>query len=127
MGLILFPGDGDASSPDVSWSYGGFAAFRARLAQAEGFTLSEMRGFGGERPWGDVPTALKPLLDRPDDGGGELSAAECATILPRLDAITDQWRHQADDPLLRQHTDDARQLAVVLRLCVEKDVGLVFL
>ncbi|WP_328839049.1 hypothetical protein [Streptomyces europaeiscabiei] len=42
MGLILFPGDGDTSSPDVSWSYSGFAAFRRRLTRAEGFTLSEM-------------------------------------------------------------------------------------
>jgi len=80
VGLILYPGDGDTSSPDVAWSYRGFAAFRGRLAQAEGFTLSEMWGFGGELPWSDVSTTLKPLLDRPDDGGGELSAAECAAI-----------------------------------------------
>ncbi|MFE1444387.1 hypothetical protein [Streptomyces sp. NPDC058739] len=127
MGLVLFPGDGDTSSPDVSWSYGGFAVFRARLAQAEGFTLSEMWGFGGERPWSDVSTTLKPLLDRPDDGGGELSPAECAAILPRLDAIANQWQKQVDDPLLQQHTDDARQLTVVLRLCIERDVELRFL
>lgn len=127
MGLILFPGDEDTSSPDVAWSYSGFAAFRARLAQAEGFTLSEMRGFGGERPWSDVSTTLKPLLDRPDDDGGELSAAECTAILPRLDAITGQWQKQPDGPLLQQHTDDARQLTVVLRLCIEKDVELHFL
>ncbi|MDX3642239.1 hypothetical protein P1P70_23055 [Streptomyces sp. MB09-02B] len=124
---MLFPGDGDTSGPDVGWSYGGFAAFRARLAQAEGFTLSDMWGFGGERPWNDVSTPLKPLLDRPDDGGGELSAAECAAMLARLDAITDEWRRQADDPLLRQHAEDAGQLAVVLRRCVEKGVGLLFL
>lgn len=35
MGLILFPGDGDTTSPDVAWSYTGFNAFRHRLAQAE--------------------------------------------------------------------------------------------
>jgi hypothetical protein len=127
VGLILFPGDGDTSSPDVAWSYSGFAVFRARLAQVEGFTLSEMRGFGGKRPWSDVSTTLKPLLDRPDDGGGELSATECAAILPRLDAITDRWQRQADDLLLQQHTEYARQLTIVLRLCIEKDVELHFL
>ncbi|MEU8782574.1 hypothetical protein [Streptomyces sp. NPDC048637] len=35
MGLNLFPGDGDISSPDVAWSYTGFSAFRERLARAE--------------------------------------------------------------------------------------------
>ncbi len=27
-GLMLFPGDGDATSPDVSWSCTGFHMFR---------------------------------------------------------------------------------------------------
>ncbi|MHC5699884.1 hypothetical protein OTC26_000250 [Streptomyces tirandamycinicus] len=73
MGLVLFPGDGDNSSPDVSWSYSGFAAFRRRLAETEGFVLCEMRGFGGRRPWSEVSTALEPLLDHPDDGGDDLA------------------------------------------------------
>lgn len=125
MGLILFPGDGNTSSPDVAWSYGGFAAFRGQLAKAEGFALSEMRGFGGDRPWSDVSTSLEPLLDRPDDGGGELSPTECAALLPRLEAIVDRWRNEADVP--RAHCDAAQQLMVVLRLCVAKDVELLFL
>ncbi len=33
MGLMLFPGDGDTSSPDVAWSYSGFAAFRQQLGR----------------------------------------------------------------------------------------------
>ena len=125
MGLTLFPGDGDTSSPDVAWSYSGFAAFRQELAQAEGFALSEMRGFGGDRPWSDVSTSLEPLLNRPDNGGGELSPSECAAILPRLEAIVDQWRTEADAP--RAHINAAQQLTVVLRLCVSKDVELLFL
>ncbi|WP_329301651.1 hypothetical protein OG410_28025 [Streptomyces sp. NBC_00659] len=127
MGLILFPGDGDTASPDVAWSSTGFNAFRRRLTQAEGFVLDEMRGFGGERPWSDVSTTLEPFLDRPDDGGGELSTAECTAFLPRLEAITGEWRAQAADPLLQQHIEDARQLALVLRLCIRKDVELLFL
>ncbi|KAB1978622.1 hypothetical protein [Streptomyces triticiradicis] len=127
MGLVLFPGDGDNSSPDVSWSYSGFAAFRQRLAETEGFALSEMWGFGGERPWTQVSTALEPLLDHPDVGGDDLSPAECASILARLEAITDQWAQEDSDQLLQQHIEDARQLASVLRLCIEKDVPLAFL
>ncbi|MFE5111944.1 hypothetical protein [Streptomyces sp. NPDC056663] len=127
MGLVLFPGDGDTSSPDVSWSYSDFAAFRRRLAETEGFVLSEMWGFGGERPWSEVRTALAPLLDHPDVGGDDLSPAECVSILVRLEAITDQWARESSAQRLQQHIEDARQLAGVLRLCIEKDVPLAFL
>ncbi|GAA2621897.1 hypothetical protein [Streptomyces tubercidicus] len=127
MGLVLFPGDGDNSSPDVSWSYSGFAAFRRRLAETEGIILSEMWGFGGERPWSEVSTALEPLLDHPDDGGDDLSPAECASMMVRLGAITDQWAREGSDRFLQQHIEDARQLAGVMRLCIEKGVPLAFL
>ncbi|MEV5205393.1 hypothetical protein [Streptomyces sp. NPDC053720] len=127
MGLVLFPGDGDTSSPDVSWSYSGFAAFRRCLAETEGFVLSEMWGFGGARRWSEVSTALEPLLDHPDVGGDDLTSAECASILVRLEAITDQWAREGIDQRLQQHIEDARQLAIVLRLCIEKDVPLAFL
>ncbi|MDH6455716.1 MULTISPECIES: hypothetical protein [unclassified Streptomyces] len=125
MGLTLFPGDGDTSSPDICWSYSGFAAFRQQLAKAEGFALSEMCGFGGARPWSDVSTSLEALLDHPDDGGGDLSPTECAALVPRLEAIVDQWQNEAHVP--RAHIDAAQQLTVVLRLCVAKDVELLFL
>jgi hypothetical protein len=127
MGLVLFPGDGDKSSPDVSWSYGRFDTFRQRLAQAEGFSLSEMWGFGGDRPWSEVSTVLEPLLDHSDVGGDDLTPADCAVILPRLEAITDHWAQAGDDSLLHQHIEDARRLATVLRLCIEKHVPLLFL
>ncbi|MFH0173279.1 MULTISPECIES: hypothetical protein [Streptomyces] len=127
MGLTLFPGDGNTRSPDVAWSYTGFNAFRERLARAEGFVLSAMWGFGGDRPWSDLSTCLEPLLDHPDDGGDPLSAAECAGILPRLEAVIGQWLLEPTEPLLQQHIEDARQLAVVLRLCIDKDVELCFL
>ncbi|WP_191971810.1 hypothetical protein [Streptomyces luteolifulvus] len=127
MGLVLFPGDGDTTSPDASWSCSGFAAFRRRLAQAEGFTLSEMWGFDGERPWSDVSTVLEPLLDHPDVGGDDLSPADCAAILPRLETITDQWAQDGDDTLHHEHIEKGRQLATVLRLCIEKNVPLCFL
>ncbi|MFE7614100.1 hypothetical protein [Streptomyces sp. NPDC057496] len=127
MGLTLFPEDGDLSSPDVSWSCTGFSAFRKRLAQAEGFSLPEMWGFGGNRPWSDISTTLEPLLDHPDAGGDNLSTADCAAMLPRLQAIIGEWLEEPDEPLLQQHIQNARQLMAVLRFCVDESVELVFL
>jgi len=126
LGLVLFPGDDDASSPDVSWSYTGFGVFRRWLAQAEGFVLDEMRGFGGQRPWTDVVTTLVPLLDHPDDDGPGLTPAQCAEILPRLREIADQSQGGQGDVLLQRHRDDARRLALVLQCCIDRDVDLVF-
>ncbi|WP_413800174.1 hypothetical protein [Streptomyces iranensis] len=126
MGLVLFPGDDNVTSPDVSWSYTGFTVFREWLAQAEGFTLAEMHGFGGDRPWSSVSTTLAPLLDHPDDDAPDLTPAQCAAILPRLEAIIDQRQHDGSDPVLQRHTDDARQLVAVMRFCLNKDVALIF-
>jgi hypothetical protein len=126
MGLVLYPGDGDVSSRDVSWSYGGFSAFRTWLAQAEGFALAEMYGFGGDRPWSGISTTLEPLLHHPDDAGPDLTPAQCAAMLPRLEAIIDQQRDDTDSTV-RSHVDDARQLVAVMKLCLDKGVDLVFL
>ncbi|MFE5624610.1 hypothetical protein ACFQ8S_21345 [Streptomyces virginiae] len=127
MGLVLFPGDGDNSSPDVSWSYSSFAAFRRRLAETEGFVLSEMWGFGGERPWSDVSTALEPLLDHPDDSGDDLSPAECASFVAGVVANTYLWAGVGGHHHHKNHMAYARLVGGVLRLCVEKDVPLAFL
>lgn len=86
-----------------------------------------MWGFGGDRRWSDVSTALEPLLDHPDVGGDDLATAECAAMLPRLNEIISQWLEEPGDPILQQHIQDARQLAVVLRFCVDEGVELVFL
>ncbi|WP_329331531.1 hypothetical protein OG866_02070 [Streptomyces sp. NBC_00663] len=126
MGLDLFPGDGDISSPDVEWSYTGFGVFRRWLARAEGFELDEMDGFGGQAPWGDVPTTLAPLLNHPDDDGPDLTPVQCAAILPRLREVADRPQEVTVDPLVQRHIDDTRQLVVVLQHCVEKNVPLVF-
>ncbi|WP_308402310.1 hypothetical protein [Streptomyces telluris] len=81
MGLMLCPADEEAASPDISWSYYGFNLFREWLAQTEGLLPREMVGFGGNRPWSSVTTTLTSLLDHPDDDG-DLSAAQCAAMLP---------------------------------------------
>lgn len=126
MGLVLFPGDDDVSSPDISWSYSGFAAFRSWLAQTEGLTLADKHGFGGDLPWSSVTTTLAPLLDHLDDDGPDLTPAQCAAMLPRLETITDQWQHDDSDPALGRRIDDARQLVAVMKLCLDKDVELIF-
>lgn len=126
MGLMLYPADGEVTSPDVEWSYRGFAEFRQWLAQAEGFDLDEMYGFGGDRQWNSVTTVLEPLLDHPDDGVSEFTPAQCAAMLPRLEAIVERRRHDGSDPVLRRHLADARRLVVVMRLCLDKHVELYF-
>nr|WP_226487526.1 hypothetical protein [Streptomyces parvulus] len=126
MGLMLFPGDDDVASPDVSWSYTGFSMFRKWLAQAEGFTLTEMNGFGGGRQWHSVSTTLAPLLNHPDDDGPDLTPTQCAAMLPRLEAILDQQQSDDSAPVIRRRIEDVRQLITVLRFCVNKDVELIF-
>ncbi|MER5257157.1 hypothetical protein [Streptomyces sp. NPDC002855] len=126
MGLVLFPGDDDVTGPDVSWSYTGFSMFRSWLARAEGFGLSEMCGFGGDRPWSSVSTTLAPLLNHADDDGPDLTPAQCAAMLPRLEAIIGQRQHDDSDLVLRRRIDDTCQLVTVLKICSNKDVGLVF-
>ncbi|MFE5082001.1 hypothetical protein [Streptomyces mirabilis] len=120
MGLVLFPGDDDISSPDLLWSYTGFGLFWRWLAQAEGFAPDETHGFGGQRPWNHVSTTLASLLIHPDDDGPDLTPIYCAAILPRLLEIADQSQEGSADPCLQRHIDDARQLVVVPQLCIEK-------
>ncbi|WP_030460538.1 hypothetical protein [Kitasatospora sp. NRRL B-11411] len=125
MGLCLFPGDGDVTSPDLSLSCTSFHRFRQRLAQAEGFELSQMQRFGGDRLWSDVSTTLEPLLDHPDDDG-ELSAAQCGAVIPRLEQIAARWEADGGDAVMQQHIDYCHQLVVVMKFCVAEDVELIF-
>ncbi|XMN04819.1 hypothetical protein ACK8N7_01580 [Streptomyces griseobrunneus] len=125
VGLMLLPGGGDVTSPDVSWSYTGFHMFRQWLADTEGFTLTEMRGFGGDRAWSSVSTPLTPLLDHVDDDGF-LTTAQCAAMLPRLEAIIDQLRPEDSDLVLLRRVDDTRQLVTVMQYCLDTGVELHF-
>ncbi|MEU9115448.1 hypothetical protein AB0D04_27605 [Streptomyces sp. NPDC048483] len=106
MGLVLFPGDGDTNSPDVSWSYTGFSVFRRWLAQAEEFALDDMHGFGGQRPWNDASTTLAPLLNHPDDDGPDLTPIQCLMIRGCGVAQAKPW--EVDDELWAVHAAPRR-------------------
>lgn len=128
MGLCLYALDGDATGPDACWSYGSFAEFRRRLAEAEGFVLGDMWGFGGDRQWEEISTSLEPFLNHPDDHSKDIAPEDCAAILPRLENILEQWVSMADseEDLADRHIEDARNLVTVLRICVSKGVVLAF-
>jgi hypothetical protein len=70
--------------------------FRLWLADTEGFTLAEMRGFGGDRAWSSVSTKLTPLLDHADDDGFSrpLNAQPCCP----------DWRRSSISSALRTAT-----------------------
>jgi hypothetical protein len=99
--------------------------FRKWLARVEGFALAEMDGFGGDRQWSSVSTTLAPLLNHPDDEG-DLTPAQCAAMLPRLEEILNQRESDDSDPVLRRRIEDVSELVTVLRVCVDEDVELLF-
>lgn len=80
----------DFNNSDAHWAYSGFMRFRSRLAEHEGFSLADMQGFDGSRPWDEITTAIKPLLDH-SDCDGELTPEECAQVAPRLREILATW------------------------------------
>ncbi len=88
----------DFSHTDAHWAYSGFGRFRDALAKHEGFNLDDMVGFGGDRAWDTVTTALKPLLDH-SDCDGEISPEDCATVAPRLREVIDAiWPEGVIEP-----------------------------
>ncbi|MFC9431114.1 hypothetical protein [Streptomyces sp. NPDC056987] len=138
MGLCLFPGDGETDGPDACFSYREFASFRRRLASGEGFSLDGMQGFGGDASWSEVTTVLEPLLNHPDDHGRNFSSQECRLILPRLEDVLSDWVRAADsnsEPREigenqnqnQNQIRELRDLVVVLRVCVQKNVEMCFM
>lgn len=103
----------------AQWSYTGFNAFRARLAREEGLDLHLMHGFGGDMPWDETVTPLRPLLDH-SDCDGDLSPEECAQIAPRLTEICQSWENVefGDDPQLYYDRSNGLLLAEEMRRAV---------
>lgn len=116
MGVRFHPGD-------ASWSYGGFADFRRRLASAEGINLLHMQGFGGHEPWelpnGTPRTALAPFLNH-SDCEGYLDGYDCASVWPRLHEIIGGW------PADEYDSRNGYELIKAMRHCAEHGCALVF-
>ena len=88
MGVDIFPSG-------AQWSYMGFAAFRKKLAQADGIDLKQMYGYvANGKSWtgfdGENITPLAPLLNH-SDCDGFLQPYECEEVLPRLNQIISTW------------------------------------
>ena len=83
MGLDIRPGG-------ASWSYRGFMNFRRNLAAEDGIDLDTMNGFGGNKSWDTVTSALEPLLDH-SDCDGYIDSYDCETMIPRLRRVSQQW------------------------------------
>lgn len=67
------------------------------------------------------------MLNHPNDDGPDLTPAQCAAMLPLLEATLDQQRQSDDsDPGIRRRIEDVRELITVLRFCLDKDVELIF-
>ncbi|MFI2241718.1 hypothetical protein [Streptomyces chrestomyceticus] len=62
----------------------------------------------------------------PADDDGDLTAAQCAAMLPRLEAIIGERPHTADGPVLQRRIEDVRQLIDVMKYCVDQDIPLEF-
>ncbi len=88
MGVRFYPGE-------ASWSYSGFMEFRERLGRAIGVKLSDMTGFGGQRPWAEVHDDIVGLLNHADCEG-ELLPAECSRIASRLRELVLSWKPTPD-------------------------------
>lgn len=114
----------DRTWPWPQWSYDGFSRFRERLARAEGFDLSEMRGFDGHRDWDEVTTDLAPLLNH-SDCDGEMTPAECLEVYPRLEDIITAWG-ETGDPVLDYDAQNGRCLVEAMKMCAFNDLTLIF-
>jgi hypothetical protein len=70
--------------------YSSFNNFRRWLSKIEGFDLDNMEGFGGEhKPWDEIHSDLKPLLDH-SDCDGEISWQDCKKIADILKIIINE-------------------------------------
>ena len=125
MGLDIRPrrADGEIDYEGnhwARWTYSGFGRFRNLLAAEEGFDLGIMEGFGSDEqtPWTGITSPLVPLLNH-SDCDGELSAAECAQILPRLTEVHAKWSAPGADQEKALRAEGLGRLIALVRHCAE--------
>ncbi len=118
MGLVLMVGKKDVPGATVIYgSYTWFSHFREAVASAAGIELRKMRGFGGRRSWDRVDDPIVPFLDH-SDCEGEISAAKCAKIWPRLAELAAE--------LTTAHNASAHDIIGGMKRCVAQKKPLVF-
>jgi hypothetical protein len=99
---------------DAQWAYTGFHRFRERLAREEGLDLNAMQGFGGDIPWDETTTPLRPFLDH-SDCEDDISPEECAQVAPRLEEILLRWQAKGGDPLVSSLAYDVQNGFALVR------------
>ena len=109
----------DFSHCDAHWSYGGFHAFRCRIADEIGINLDEMEGFGGSKSWDEVNDPIVPLLNH-SDCDGHLTPEECRIVYPRLIQLVSHWDDNDYDKI------NALELAKGMKICSEQGENLLF-
>lgn len=104
---------------DAQWSYGGFMAFRERLASEIGVELRTMQGFSertddgkipGERSWKNINDDIVPFLNH-SDCEDELTPEECKRVAPRLRKLVADWEDDHDKQNALQLADDMERIA----------------
>lgn len=107
----------------VYWSYGGFNAFRERLAKEIGIDLRLMDGFCGPDKegvlWGTVNDYIVPFLNH-SDCDGNLSPDQCRDIYIRLIELVQHW---PDDDYDKR---TALKLADMMEQCAKNEWVLEF-
>lgn len=101
------------------WSYGGFDAFRTKLAKEIGIKFDEMKGMGGIKSWEDVDDDIRLLLNH-SDCDGELSCEQCRLVAPRLRELVKGW---PDDDYDKIH---GLRLSMMMDKCAKNEWDLRF-
>jgi hypothetical protein len=89
--------------------------FRKRLASSIGIDLEKMDGFTAAKnsvglPWDKIIDPIKPLLDH-SDCDGELSAAACRVVAPRLRQLVADWPVDDYDKIMALRLADGMDAA----------------
>jgi hypothetical protein len=118
-------------------AYRGFSGFRRKLAANEGINLDHVWGFAPHEEgtaayvlwcqtairWDFLTTPLKLLLSH-SDCDGEMTPAECATVVGRLAEILDYWEAKEPDPAF--YLEQGRRLVAQMKWSVRTGRKLLF-
>jgi len=101
------------------WSYSGFHSFRERIWYSCGFE-GELEEYYKNK--GDKIETDHPLFHffNHSDCDGELEPEKLKVIVPMLEAILDLWDSRSWD------TKQGKILVENMKLCIDKDVPLIF-